>query len=58
MPDATGAEYFLTVRLDHWVSDAALANEISSHICPLIARHCCCGDVVIGEGQPGWCPKS
>ena len=41
------------IRLDKPVSDAALADEISSHIGPLIARRCICGDVVIGDDVEG-----
>jgi hypothetical protein len=47
------ADYVLTIRLNRWVSAAALANELSQHIAPLIARRCCCGDVVIDDDVKG-----
>jgi hypothetical protein len=46
MTDAVSTEYLLRIRLDKPVSDAALADEISGHIGPLIACRCICGDVI------------
>jgi hypothetical protein len=46
-------EITLRIRLDRPVSAAALAEELALHIAPLIARRCCCGDVVIGDDVEG-----